>query len=246
MSATSLRCYVDRTSPWPVVRVDGELDVTGAVTLRRTVLKCLADEPAAIVLDLTGLTGTDDTGLTSLITLARAAAAWPAIPLVAHSASSALQERMRALAVTRTVTVVPDADAAATHLAAARGPGSVRIDLITSHDLAAVRDAVRRVCDRTGPRDVADTMEIVATELATNALCHAAGPRSVIISASLSHVQVAVRDHSDDLPYVEHNAEGEHGRGMRIVEALSAAWGSTPTHDGKVVWAAMRWSITAG
>lgn len=240
MSATSLHCHVDRTSPWPIVRVAGDLDVTGAATLRQTVLKCLADEPAAVVLDLDGLTGTDDAALTSLATLGRAAAAWPAIPLVAHSVAADLAERLRALAVTRSVTLVADAGAAAALLAQAPGPGSVRIDFSDSHDLVTIRLAVRQVCERAGWTTVADALEVVVTELATNALCHAAGPRSVLISVSLYQVHVAVRDRSDVPPQARENADGEHGRGLRIVEGLSAAWGTTPTRDGKVVWATVR------
>ena len=79
----------------------------------------------------------------------------------------------------------------------------------------------------------------MVTELATNALRHAAGPRSVIISASPYHLHVAVRDGSDKAPR-RRDADDEHGRGLRIVEGLSTAWGSTPTRDGKVVWAAVR------
>jgi hypothetical protein len=32
----------------------------------------------------------------------------------------------------------------------------------------------------------------------------------------------------------------DHGRGLLIVEAVASAWGSAPTPDGKVVWAAVR------
>src|SRR5690349_10121298 len=240
MSATSLRCYVDRTAPWPTVRVAGELDVAGAAVLRQTVLKCLADEPAAVVLDLRGLTSSDDAALTSLATLGRAAAAWPAIPLVAHSVTVALAARMQALSVTRSVLIVADAGAAAAALAEARGPGAMRIEFSSSHDLVMIRAAARRACQRAGGTDIADTLEVVVTELATNALCHAAGPRFVLISASSNHAHIAVRDRSGGAPEVRDADQDEHGRGLRIVEALSAAWGTTPTRDGKVVWATVR------
>lgn len=240
MAPTPLSCQVDRTSPWPTVRVVGQLDATSAATLRTTVLKCLADEPPAIVLDLRELTCRDNAPLRILAALARAAAAWPGIPLVAHSAAPDLVGRLRATAVTWSVAVLPDAVAAADHLSRTRSPASVRVDLTSSGDLAHVRETARQVCERAGRSTIADTVEVVVTELATNALCHGTGTRTVIISASPYHLHVAVRDGSDEVPRVRDASEDEHGRGLRIVEALSTAWGSTPTRDGKVVWATVR------
>jgi hypothetical protein len=240
MAPPPLSCHVDRTSPWPTVRVVGQLDASSAATLRATVLKCLADEPPAIVLDLKDLSCHDNAPLTTLTALARAAAAWPGIPFVAHSVAPDVVGRLRAMAVTWSVTVVPDAVAAATHLSRTRSPASVRVDLTSSGDLAQVRETARQVCQRAGRSAIADTVEVVVTELATNALCHGTGIRTVIISASPYHVHVAVRDGSVDVPRVRDASEDEHGRGLRIVEALSTAWGSTPTRDGKVVWATVR------
>jgi len=237
----AVTCDVDRTSPWVTVRVRGHLDADSAAVLRAAVLKCLAEEPAAVVLDLTHLTGADDAALMVLPALARAAAAWPGLPLLAHSADAALAHRMEALAVTRTVTVVPDGAAATAHLEAARGPARVRMDLTgDSGDLARARIPVRELCAGTRRAGIADVAELVVTELAANALRHAAGPRSVILSATPYHLHVAVRDRSTDLPAVRGGDDGLGGRGLRIVEALTSAWGSTPTRDGKVVWATVR------
>jgi anti-sigma regulatory factor (Ser/Thr protein kinase) len=240
MAPTPLTCHVYRTSQWSNVRVDGQLDVNSAATLRTTVLKCLADEPAAIILDLKNLICPANAPLTILTALARAAAAWPGIPLVAHSAAADLVERLRTMAVTWSVTVVPDAAAAAVHLSKAKGPASVRMDLVSTSDLAHIRATARQVCERAGRPAVADTVEVVVTELATNALCHGTGSRTVILSASPYHLHVAVRDGSAEVPHVREPGDDEHGRGLHIVEALSTAWGSTPTRDGKVVWATVR------
>jgi hypothetical protein len=239
MAPTPLTCHVYRTAHWSTVRVAGRLDVNSAATLRTTVLKCLADEPAAIILDLKRLTCSDRAPLATLTALARAAAAWPGIPLVAHSAPPDVLEHLRAMPVTWSVPVVPDAAAAAAHLSRAPAPASVRLDLIGNEDLANIRAIARQVCEGAGRAAIADTVEVVVTELATNALCHGTGSRSVIISASPFYLHVVVRDGSEEAPQV-HEAEDEHGRGLRIVEALSTAWGSTPTRDGKVVWATVR------
>jgi hypothetical protein len=33
---------------------------------------------------------------------------------------------------------------------------------------------------------------------------------------------------------------GRGGRGLILIDALAASWGSTPMPDGKVVWATLR------
>ena len=57
---------------------------------------------------------------------------------------------------------------------------------------------------------------------------------------AIVRMHVAVRDGSAEVPRIREPGDDEHGRGLRIVEALSTAWGSTPTRDGKVVWATLR------
>jgi anti-sigma regulatory factor (Ser/Thr protein kinase) len=102
---------------------------------------------------------------------------------------------------------------------------------------------------------VADDVEIIVSELTTNAIRAAneaaAGgePRPVMLRLSaetdgfrLSSVKVEVWDASDDLP---ERQEGEHpddigGRGLVLVSVLSERWGAYRTKGGgKVTWAAV-------
>ncbi|GAA3494789.1 ATP-binding protein [Streptomyces prasinosporus] len=86
---------------------------------------------------------------------------------------------------------------------------------------------------------------LVITELATNAVTHAAprcaGAPDVRLGFRLerAHLLLTVSD-PDDRPPVPGagSALEEHGRGLCIVDALSEAWGWTPTPPtGKTVWA---------
>lgn len=87
---------------------------------------------------------------------------------------------------------------------------------------------------------------IIVSELATNAIRHGLrgdpdGTLRLILIRYQSHFVCIVTDPADEPPSLRepvHIAEG--GRGLRIVDAISRAWGWTPLpRGGKAVWAAL-------
>jgi sigma-B regulation protein RsbU (phosphoserine phosphatase) len=80
-------------------------------------------------------------------------------------------------------------------------------------------------------------VELMVTELTTNAVRHGLSPVTVIARYDGERVRVEVGDGSRELP-APRTADpvDEGGRGIQLVEALSAAWGTLPTLDGKRVW----------
>lgn len=88
--------------------------------------------------------------------------------------------------------------------------------------------------------ELADTAELVVSELATNAVQHArrGAFRVTLTRLDGDRVRVAVIDHSRTLPEPADPGDDEdHGRGLAIVEALSQQWGTDPLNWGKRVWA---------
>ncbi len=92
-----------------------------------------------------------------------------------------------------------------------------------------------------------ETAELVVSELVTNAVraCHTAGPGRPVrlrLASDRARVLIEVQDVSP-LPPVpaDATAEDESGRGLCLVEAMSAAWDWYPhrASGGKVVWALM-------
>jgi anti-sigma regulatory factor (Ser/Thr protein kinase) len=91
---------------------------------------------------------------------------------------------------------------------------------------------------------LADTAEMVTSELASNAILHArhSAFRVTLRRLDDDQVQVAVIDRSADLPQqIDPDDDEDHGRGLAIVDALSQKWGAEPvwwgTKRGKRVWA---------
>jgi anti-sigma regulatory factor (Ser/Thr protein kinase) len=83
-----------------------------------------------------------------------------------------------------------------------------------------------------------DDVELVVSELASNAVLHAGSPFSIAIRVEDSMLRVAVRDAAPLGDAVR--GEGlipQPMHGLGFVDALSTRWGVESTHAGKVVWA---------
>jgi anti-sigma regulatory factor (Ser/Thr protein kinase) len=104
---------------------------------------------------------------------------------------------------------------------------------------AELRDAVRRW----GVGELSDTVELLTSELVTNALVHT--DRDAMLTARLSRdpesgqarLRIEVADDSDQWP--RRRTPGEQassGRGLMLVEALSDLWGVEPNGTGKRMW----------
>ncbi|GAA4016481.1 hypothetical protein GCM10022384_69410 [Streptomyces marokkonensis] len=107
-----------------------------------------------------------------------------------------------------------------------------------------VRHFARAVLEDWKLPGLADTAEMVTSELASNAILHArhSAFRVTLRRLSDDRVQVEVVDRSATLPRkVDAGDDEDHGRGLAIVDALSQKWGAEPvwwgTQRGKRVWA---------
>ena len=104
---------------------------------------------------------------------------------------------------------------------------------------------------------IADTVELVVSELVTNAVHASTGPDGrpkydaktglphvhVRLSYDRAQVLIEVWDQDPRMPVAETAGhDDESGRGLMLVEALCERWDSavTPGWDGKVVWAEVR------
>ncbi|MGW0765713.1 SpoIIE family protein phosphatase [Streptomyces sp. NPDC002676] len=87
--------------------------------------------------------------------------------------------------------------------------------------------------------DTLDTALLVVSELVTNALVHTGGQVRLDLSLVNHRLRLAVADTSPRSPVKPTSIgwEATGGRGILLVEAVSAAWGTVPVSGGKLVWA---------
>lgn len=105
--------------------------------------------------------------------------------------------------------------------------------------MTSVRESVARLLTPLG-FDSAQVFacQLIADELATNALLHARSYFSVAISISEQVVRIAVRDESRTYPVLTAAPQGAlGGRGISIVAETSNGWGSESLGRGKETWA---------
>lgn len=111
----------------------------------------------------------------------------------------------------------------------------------------SARAFVRQSVDVDDEDFVSDVV-LLTSELVTNAVIHARTPIEIGVVRSGDHVLVAVGDRNLARPEQQPYSIGRtSGRGLRILQAFTDAWGVT-THDrGKSVWFTMhRKSGTTG
>lgn len=108
----------------------------------------------------------------------------------------------------------------------------------------AVREAraiVRKLLDGWGLESLEDTAELCAGELATNAVIHAGSPVLMAVALLDDAVRFEVQDESPgELAAGTLVHDAETGRGLALVDELSACWGVEQHEGGKTVWFELR------
>lgn len=114
--------------------------------------------------------------------------------------------------------------------------------LATPESVGMVRGQVRAALDFSGLQDFADDAELIASELVSNAVRHGSSGSddkvtvALIRMANTHGVALIVVDSSPEPPVMrEFSLDDEGGRGIRIVDALSASWDWRPEGPGKAV-----------
>ncbi|MFF1349953.1 ATP-binding protein [Streptomyces sp. NPDC058322] len=131
------------------------------------------------------------------------------------------------------------------------GPPAVPPQAIYLSEPESVRPARRYVLqaavhqEPSIPDDALDTLELLASELVTNAVRYGQEPGDslkVTVEASPGRCRVEVHDTRRRHPRARPvSSERARGRGLHLVQALAAQWGVAEKSFGKVVWVVVTW-----
>ncbi|MER6089980.1 SpoIIE family protein phosphatase [Streptomyces bluensis] len=102
--------------------------------------------------------------------------------------------------------------------------------------VAGVRAAAAQLLQDWGMEEEAFTLELVLSELVTNAIRHASGPINVRLIRDRSLI-CEVSDGSSVSPHLRRaTTMDEGGRGLFLVAQFADRWGTRYTSGGKVIW----------
>ncbi|MFC9858458.1 MULTISPECIES: ATP-binding protein [unclassified Streptomyces] len=131
------------------------------------------------------------------------------------------------------------------------GPPVVPPQAIYSAEPESVRAARRYVREAAAYQqpslveDVLDTLELLASELVTNAVRYGSEPGAslkVTVAAEPGQCRVEVHDTRRRPPRLRPASdERVRGRGLHLVEALATRWGIAERPFGKIVWVVVTW-----
>ena len=104
-------------------------------------------------------------------------------------------------------------------------------------NVAVARRFVMDAVHRLGQEAVADIAELLTSEVVTNAVLHAGTALQLRVLRANGGVRIEVTDGATAAPTRRrYSAEAATGRGLGLVEALAAEWGTRTETAGKTVW----------
>jgi anti-anti-sigma regulatory factor len=226
-----------------VARLSGPLSLAEVVDVRISLLKCLAEQPKALLVDLSDLTVLDPLALSVFTAVVRQAARWPGTPVL-FCAPGPGAARLLASPAYRRLVVLDSLDSGRGHVAA----GTYRPRVVSEEMLPVGgssrrgRDVVTDACLRWDLPHLVAPASLVVSELIGNAVDHAGTMMTLRVSQWQRYFFVAVRDGSTAEPPAAVRLPAPYtvgGRGLFLVDATAHSWGCLPARDGKVVWASM-------
>ncbi|OLR92936.1 ATP-binding protein [Actinokineospora bangkokensis] len=238
-----IQCRVSHQRGCVVVTVSGTLDVPGYAPLRDRLLKLVAEDPAALVVDLAGLRVAAESQLSVFVAVWMRTCHWPGVPILLVDPAGVVP---RGTALRRYLPVHPDPGSALA--AVERAPQRRRAERVLPNaggSVAAAVAQVRAVCREWGvPPERAEPAAQIACELVTNTLVHTTSEARLRLELHRGLFTVAVGDDDPRRAVLRDPAAaagGDPGLGLLVVAQLAKAWGcsSGPTAPGKVVWATL-------
>lgn len=237
---TGINCAVTQVGTRTLVRLTGDLCAVTAPQVRTVLLKCLVEQPDAVIAELAGLQVREPLALAVFGAVAQQAAMWPGTPLLLSAPGGEVAEWFATGRYGRMPVLASTAEAFEVE-PRSQMPWLADSLLPVSGASAHARRLAGEACARWGLPHLADPARIVAGELVANAIVHAGTMVDLRFSLGRRYLLIAVRDGSSTLPRTAEGPSMEPSapRGLLMVGQFSRRWGSVRSDGGKVVWATL-------
>ncbi|EFG75390.1 STAS domain protein [Mycobacterium parascrofulaceum ATCC BAA-614] len=224
-----------------ILTVDGVLDSSNSAALRDHMLQATLDEPAAVIVNISALKVLAELAWSTFIGAHWQVRSKPNVPIVLVCAHRATREAITRSGVAYFMPVYSTEKAAMKALSQQSRRAVRRADAPLPADLTSLRESrrlVREWLTAWSQSALIPVALVVVNVFVENVLEHTASVPVMRIESHGATATIAVSD-SSHAPALRlpSPANGIDVSGLAIVEALSRAWGSTPTSDGKTVWA---------
>jgi len=228
-----------------ILRLAGLLSTQSAPAVRNALLKCLAETPAAVLVDVAGLLLENRSRL-AVFPAAVRTHGQPGTALLLYGAAAELTVLMGG-GVLGGIPCYATSGQAHAAVASAEIPRRMRLRLGPTP--AAPREAramIAQACQSWQLGHLEGPASLIISELVANAVQHAGTDLVVSVALRGDHLHLGVRDYNrwttvmprfDDDRVVP---EIDRGRGLFLVDIYSTAWGTHLFDDGKTVWATLR------
>jgi hypothetical protein len=234
-----------------LITLDGLLSLETVPLVRRTLMKCFAEAPIAVIVEI-GAMSIDHRSRLTIFPATAHTYAMTGTTLLVCGASTELTMQMggRVLGDVPAFPTYGQALAAVSN-ARPRIPRKASIRLAgTPEAPRRAREMVTRTCHSWNLGHLAGPATLVISELVSNAVQHAHTDVQIDLVVRNDYLHVSVRDNSPHIPVLtyaeplEGAPPAERGRGLHLVEAYTTAWGSRTTTNTKTVWATLRTTPT--
>jgi anti-sigma regulatory factor (Ser/Thr protein kinase) len=229
------------------VAFHGTLTASTAPLAQSTLVKCLVEQPVAVVIDVADVLSRSTIAVPLFLALRREARRAPAVPLVVVAGRASTGSALRS-ALSRylpTCVTIEEARDMAARLPSASRWHHVHL-AATPYAPSEARNAVAECCSRWKLYGLIHPARTVVSELVSNAVEHAGTDIELTVTLRGRFLCVAVRDGSPVVPRLlepvphEPNAPLDvRGYGLRMITNAAHSWGAEITAEGKVVWATL-------
>jgi anti-anti-sigma regulatory factor len=238
----AIECDVGADGDNLVVRLNGQLGLREVTSLRTQLLKCLAEQPEALLIDLAGVSVGEPLALAVFTAVLRQAAHWPGIPVLFCAPTPNTRTLMNQGAYHRLPTFRSLAAARAHVGTERRSLPSLTDELLPIAGAARqARNVATDACLRWSLPHLVAPASLIVSELVSNVVDHAHTMATLRLSLHRRYLTIAVRDGSPAEPVkvAGLSPDALAGRGLILVAESAHSWGWLPTDGGKVVWASL-------